>query len=78
MAKKKEATSLRILIGMKIRKRREALDMTQQMAAEQCGITQAKLSEYEGWEPGKARMTLETIEKICTGLDMSIVDLLKE
>ena len=73
-----ESSNLMVLIGMRIRARREQLNLTQEQASKKCGVTQSKFSNYEAWEPGKPKPTIDTLEKIATGLEMSIVDLLKE
>ncbi len=75
---KRESSGLMKIIGMRIRERRLELHLTQEEASVRCGITQSKLSQYEDGGEKSAKPTLETIEKICYGLDISIVDLLKE
>ncbi len=60
-------------IGSKIRKLREARQITQSMLAQKAGIAQSTLSYIE---KGKKMPQFDTLSSICRGLNISILELL--
>ena len=61
-------------IGLKIKQKRKALNLTQLQLAEKVGLTESSISRYEG---GKiATMPTSTINKICEVLKIEPAELL--
>lgn len=57
-----------LVVGLRIREVREALDMTRAEFSEKCEISDSFLTAVEG---GKKAITSKTLYKICTALDIS-------
>jgi transcriptional regulator with XRE-family HTH domain len=64
---------LLIQVGRRIRSLREQKGISQQDLAAKCNFEKSNLSRIEA---GKNNLTLKTLNKISTALEVSIVDLL--
>ena len=60
-------------IGLRIRKFREANNMTQKQLADKIGVTGSRVSN---WEQGVHRPDVEILANICTALNVSPSELL--
>ena len=68
-------TSLKIIVGRRIREARNKLNLTQQELAEQADVDYKYLQRIEGKTP--QNLKLETIERIATALKISPAKLLE-
>lgn len=64
----------RIEIGQKIRRAREQNNLTQDQLALMVGIGRSYLAKVES---GKRNPTVDFVEKVANGLDMTLEDLFK-
>lgn len=62
-------------IGALIKKRREALTLTQADVATSAGLSRTSLTNIES---GRQRLMVDQLQKICTSLDMPITTLLNK
>ncbi len=61
-------------IGLKIKRKRKSLSLTQLQLAEKIGLTESSVSRYEA---GKiSTMPISTLNKICLALNITLVELL--
>ena len=67
-------TSLKIIVGRRIREARNKLKLTQQELAEQANVDYKYLQRMEGKTP--PNLKLETIERIATALKINPAKLL--
>ena len=63
------------LLGKAFRKRREALGFSQESYADEIGMHR---TYYSAIERGEKNLQLDTLERICTGLDVLIWEVFKE
>jgi transcriptional regulator with XRE-family HTH domain len=63
-----------MVIGSRIKKLREAKGLSQQIVADQLGMTQAN---YHKLESDKIKLKIETLERLAEFYDVSILDLLE-
>ena len=62
-------------LGQAFRKRREALGFSQESFADHIGMHR---TYYSAIERGEKNLQLDTLERICTGLDVLIWEVFKE
>ena len=62
-------------LGKAFRKRREALGFSQESYADEIGMHR---TYYSAIERGEKNLQLDTLERICTGLDVLIWEVFKE
>ena len=62
-------------IGRAIRRRREALDISQDDFADKVGMHR---SYYGALERGKKNLQLSTLERVCEGLDVSMWEVIRD
>ena len=62
-------------LGKAFRKRREALGFSQESFADHIGMHR---TYYSAIERGEKNLQLDTLERICTGLDVLIWEVFKE
>ena len=62
-------------LGQAFRKRREALGYSQESFADHIGMHR---TYYSAIERGEKNLQLDTLERICTGLDVLIWEVFKE
>ena len=62
-------------LGMAFRRRREALGFSQESFADEIGMHR---TYYSAIERGEKNLQLDTLERICTGLDVLIWEVFKE
>lgn len=62
-------------LGKAFRKRRQALGFSQESYADEIGMHR---TYYSAIERGEKNLQLDTLERICTGLDVSIWEVFKE
>ena len=65
-------TEILVLLGMRIRKLRETLGISQEEFAERCGFDRTYISMIER---GKRNMSFSNLSKIASGLDVSVSQL---
>ena len=65
-------TEILKLLGMRIKILREALNLSQEQLAEQCGFDRTYISMIER---GKRNMSFSNLAKIAAGLDVSVSQL---
>ncbi len=70
-----EKTDLLITIGKRIKAARRLKNMTQNELAMECGFEKASLSRIEA---GKTNITIGTLHRIITALDMPMVELFND
>lgn len=69
------AASLKKRLGNAMRKRRERLEMSQEAFADHIHMHRAY---YSALERGEKDLQLSTLERVCTGLDARVWELLRE
>ena len=62
-------------LGKAFRKRRQALGFSQESYADEIGMHR---TYYSAIERGEKNLQLDTLERICTGLDVLIWEVFKE
>lgn len=70
-----EKTDLLITIGKRIKTARRSKNMTQNELAMECGFEKASLSRIEA---GKTNITIGTLHRIISALEMPMVELFTE
>lgn len=65
-------TEILVLLGMRIRKLRNGLGISQEEFAERCGFDRTYISMIER---GKRNMSFSNLSKIASGLDVSVSQL---
>lgn len=63
------------LLGRTLRKRREALGFSQESFADEIGMHR---TYYSAIERGEKNLQLDTLQKVCQGLDVAIWVVFKE
>ena len=63
-----------VAIGNTIREKRESMELSQEELATDIGIDRKHLSAIEN---GKQNMTLDTLFRVCSGLNISPIELFK-
>lgn len=71
----KKALPVAQRVGLAMRQRREALQISQDDFAEKIGMHRA---QYSALERGEKNPTLPTLERICRGLQVRISELLRD
>ena len=70
-----EELTIQERLGAVLRTRREALEYSQESFADSIGMHRAY---YSALERGQRNMTIQTLAKVATGLDMDIATLAKQ